>query len=136
MRKHTDGVRHPEGFAERWRARLHWFWCPLEAEKVWDYSKSREPRTIDYRKQCFVVILDDGSQLFHHIETKDLWLDDDWCWRCQSLHDERVSDFLREAGQFGVQIKGVFYPHSRIDKIIPGGVESWSEKEDHAYATT
>jgi len=129
-------MKKPEGFFQRWQARLHWFWCPMEAEKVWDFSKPREPRTINYRKQCFVVILDDGTQLYRKIESEDRFFGDDWMMSVEHVHREAAQGFLKNAGQYGAKIAGVFYPHSRIDKIIPGGVESWSEKEDHAYATT
>ena len=110
-------------------------WKITKACLFWEVDNPQKYRTIHFRKQCFVVYLTDGEQLFHHIKIKDLWIDDE-CWGCESLHDERVSEFLREAGQFGVQINGEFYPHSRIDKIILGGVVSWAEKEGHKNATT
>lgn len=125
-----EPLKKPNYFFECWKARLHWFWSPLDAEQVWDFTKPRPPRPINFQKQCFVVILTDGTCVYKSIQSNDLWVCGD-CWPCNHIHAGRAGSFLQAAGKYGVSVDGVFYPHHRIDKITLGGVESWSEREDH-----
>lgn len=120
--------KKPQGFIEVWKARLHWLWCPLEAEKVWDYSGPPEEVEVDHMKQCFVVVLDDGTMLHHSIRTETEFLGGGWRYPCDALHEQRVIKFLQNTGQHGFEHAGRFYPHSRIDNVIVGGVEKWSER--------
>jgi len=40
---------------------------------------------------------------------------------------DRRSRLLARAGSEGVQVEGVFYPHSRIDRIAVGDIEVFRE---------
>lgn len=114
-----SNLRKPQTFWERVGAKLHWLWSPQDAEKKWQY---REPREFTEITQEFTVHLVDGTALTRAVTASDAFL---WDERTPTIpaatqHEWSTQRFLERAGQYGTKIDGVFYPHSRIDKIVPG----------------
>lgn len=114
----------PQGFSQNLIAKLHWLWNPQEAERRYEFKNEaikRQPRVL---RQDFEVLLlakpgEAPVSFTTSLEAETLFAGAGWTMSAEFQLDTRRDNLLAKAGREGLMLDGAFYPHSRIDRVIP-----------------